>query len=106
MWRQLIQICNLKFQKYWLQETLPLILLWANFGIVLFLLTILEATNFQLNLIIKKKMSLYPLKIKEERKKEKKKEERGERVKKEREIESKRQKEEIEKIKSENHIFQ
>lgn len=56
MWRQLIQICNLKFQKYWLQETLPLILLWANFGIVLFLLRILEDTNFQLNLIIKKKV--------------------------------------------------
>lgn len=105
MWRQLIQICNLKFQKYWLQETLPLILLWANFGIVLFLLRILEDTNFQLNLIIKKK-SLYPLKIKEERKKEKKREERGERVKKEREIESKRQREETEKIKYENDIFQ
>lgn len=56
MWRQLIQICNLKFQKYWLQETLPLILLWANFGIVLFLLRILEDTNFQLNLIINKKV--------------------------------------------------
>ena len=55
MGRQLIQICNLEFQKHWLQETLPLILLWAYFGIVLFLLTILEDTNFQLSLIIFKK---------------------------------------------------
>ena len=50
-------------------------------------------------------MSLYPLKIKEERKKGKKRKGREERVKKEREIGSKRQKEQMEK-KYENDIFQ